>query len=110
MTANQLFQGYVEPQWEITDDWRAAYELVSQLTEGPIELYADKIVGRQNQSVTEHEATTPVPDGFECTKWPPKFLDAVIGVATHWQPDMYPKPSIFAAPAQGVRGFIMGRV
>jgi hypothetical protein len=108
--ANQLFQKYVEPEWEITDDWRTAYELVSGLSEGLIELYPDKIVGRQNQSITEHAVPdTPVPDGFECTKWPPKFLDAVIDVATHWQPDMYPNPSIFAAPAQGVRGFIVGR-
>lgn len=107
---NQLFQKYVEPEWEITDEWRAAYELVSGVSEGLIEVYADKLVGRQDQSVTEHDIPdTPLPDGHECSKWPPKFLDAVIDVATHWQPNMYPAPSIFAAPAQGVRGFIVGR-
>jgi hypothetical protein len=107
---DKLFEQYKEPTWELTDEWRDAYESISELAEGHIELHATKLVGQQEKTTTEHVIpTTPLPDGVEYTKWQPVFLDAVVHVATHWQPDAYPNPAAFSAPDKGVLGFIMGR-
>lgn len=105
--AAQLFERYEPPTWEITDEWKDAFKLVGELTENAIEVHADKLVGKQGVGVVEHEIPeTPVPHtGFSV--YNPKFLEAVVKVATHWQPDAWPNPTPFRA--QGVRGFIIGR-
>lgn len=107
MVAGQLFERYEKPTWELTDEWRSAFKLVEELTENMVEIHTNKLVGRQGVGVVEHEIPdTPVPsDGYSV--YNSKFLEAIVRVATHWQPDVWPNPSPFAA--QGVRGFVIGR-
>ncbi len=108
-TGIELLQQYVTPTWAITDEWRAAYEWISPQSENLIEIYSNKLVGRQGAGEAQHEIpVTPVPDGENgYSIWNPKFLDAVIKTATHWSPDKWPNATTFAGP--GLRGFIIGR-
>lgn len=104
----KLFQDFKEPTWELTDEWREAYQSVSELADGHIEIHETKLVGQQEKTTTEHTIPfTPLPPDTEFTKWQPVFLDAVAGVAAYWQPDRYPDPAPFAG--LGIQGFIMGR-
>jgi hypothetical protein len=106
-TGLKLFENYKKPEWAITNEWREAYEFVSEMTESVVEVHATKLVGHRDASEVEHEIPlTPVPVE-ERSLWASQFLDAVIKNATHWEPDKYPNPTAFAAP--GLRGFIIGR-
>jgi hypothetical protein len=93
--------------FEITDDWRAAYDLVTGVAKEEISLYPDLIVGKTEKSSVEHAATNIMREGIEYTHWSVPYLNKVIQAATHWQPDLYPKPVTFSGPT--IKGLIVGR-
>lgn len=105
--AHTLLGTFVQPEWELGTDWKEAYRAVSELTDGAIELYTDRIVGAKGQGKTEHDANTPCPENAECSRYDPKFLNPVVAIATHWHPQSWPNPAFFAGP--GIRGLIAGR-
>lgn len=103
-----------EASHPITDEWRAAYEYVAGLTESHMEFHADRIVGKDGdlksskmtatadiQTLMPKNGTTPF------SAWDPRFLEPVMKVATHFDPDAYPDPCPFRG--DGVVGVVMGR-
>ncbi len=105
--ARTLFDTFEKPRWAVTEDWRQCYQLVSDRSEGRIEVHENKIVGMHGTATIEHlSETAPIPsEGV--SYWDPKFLDPVVEIATHWQPDRWPGASTFRG--KGIRGFIVGR-
>lgn len=105
--ARQLFEDFTLPTWRITDEWRAAYESISSLTESEVSIRADRIVGTHGVGTGEHFVLdVPLGENTE-TKFDPKFMDTVIKTATSINFAAYPNPVPFTAP--GLRGVIVGR-
>ena len=98
----------VQPEWEITDEFRAAYERVASISESEVRIYADRITGGGPHCDVEDGATAPVPQGMEYSVWNPKTLGPVLAAASHWDPSNYPNPTVFWGSK--VRGLLMGRV
>lgn len=89
----------------ISADWRGAYDLVAGCSEGLITAEPTRILGGRGHSKVEHDVD-PIALG-EPIHFNPKFLTAVVHIATHWNPAVYPKPIPFVGP--DVRGLIVGR-
>jgi hypothetical protein len=89
----------------ISDDWRAAYRTVTELSENIITVQRDKIIGGKGHSRVEYEVD-PI-EMVEPVHFRPDFLLPVITLATAWNPGAYPKPVPFVGP--GIRGLIVGR-
>lgn len=103
-----LYEKYQKPTWEITDDWKESFGIISELIEEYIDIYSNKLVGRRGASEVEYKIfETPIPQGSEFSRWSLRYLKPVIDLATHWQPDKFPLASEFWAP--NVSGFIVGR-
>lgn len=91
---------------EITSEWREAFKIVNDLSERAVMMYADRMTTKHGHMDVVQEIETVVPpEGFSC--WDPKYLEPVIAVATHWQPDRYPKPAPFRGG--GIIGVAIGR-
>ena len=93
--------------FEITPEWRHAYDLVTGVSKESIHLHADRIIGSTDHSDVEHEAESPLPESQDHSTWSVRYLNNVISVATHWQPDNWPKPATFHG--ERVRGLLVGR-
>lgn len=91
----------------ITEDWRDAYADAAAMTDNLLTLLPDRfLVERLNQaSIVEVAARTDVPAGHR-SKWSKAVLDAVVPVAEAWNPDAWPKWSLFLG--RGFRGVCMG--
>lgn len=105
--AQRLLAEAVTPEFKLTPEWIEGFQRVSALSEDAVFLYTDKMTGGKGLMACEEDIGTPVPDGTECTVWHPRFLDAVVAVATYWQPDAWPKAASFVGSS--IRGLIMGR-
>lgn len=98
---------------ELTDDWREAYDHIASLSANVITLYSDRMTGFNNEKEGEAtmavtvEASSPVPDGQEYSRWDPRYLAPVMQVATHFDPQKYPNPCPFRG--DGVVGVVVGR-
>lgn len=104
--AHNLIAAWQEPAWEIPSEWRQAYRLVAEMSENLVVIHAAFIKGSQTHATVKHETNpAPVPEGGY-SRYNPKFLNAVIDAATHWDPSTWPKPAYFSGP--GIRGLIAG--
>lgn len=88
----------------ITDDFRAALDDAGVLGD-KIELRADRMVARRENSLSEIAIRTPVAADHVST-WEYPLLAMVAPIATAWNPASYPEASMFKA--DGVRGAVMG--
>ncbi len=79
---------------------------MASLSENEIQFHADKMKGGRAFSSVEEDAETPVPESGYST-WDPRYLGPVISIATHWQPDTWPKPSPFMG--NSIRGLMAAR-
>lgn len=106
---NVLGTMFHEPTVSIDRTWREALLRVGKITGDPVlRLRPDGVYGSGGEAVlVEDEASTPVPEGLTETVWDIRYLEAVMAIATHWDPTVYPKP----APWKGVmvEGIVMGR-
>lgn len=106
--ARGLFSSFTPPAWAISKEWKTAYITVSEMSESEIEIHAEELVGKRGASTVNFGVSlTPVPENGGVAKFDPKFLDAVIAGAMHFDPSVWPNPAPFAAPS--LRGFIVGR-
>ena len=105
-----------DPDFELTDEWKAAFDTAAAVAESCVRIYADRIVGgsgaiadspNTNNAEVEVECTSPVPEDRDHTAWHPKFLAPVIAAANYWKPEVFPKPAPFAGDE--VYGVILGR-
>lgn len=97
----------VEPEqpFELGPGWRLAYADVAALSEGIVGVEASRITGGKGHSKVEADVE---PTGIEApVHFNPRFLTAVIDVATHWNPAEFPRPVPFVGP--GLRGLVVGR-
>jgi hypothetical protein len=92
------------PEWEITDEWRTAFNNLSHLCDGEVVFHPDRMVGKTERSVVEYAVASPT----EGSKWEQKFLAPVVEVATHWAITAWPAPAPFKGA--GIRGLIVGRI
>lgn len=88
----------------VTPEWFALYNQVAQFCEGQVCIGAERIYNEQGQYLIESDAATPVDQE---TKWNPKFLTDVLTAATHWEPNLWPKPAAFSG--ENLQGIIVGR-
>lgn len=102
-----LTQDMAPATFEITDEWRKAYALVSGVSKEDIQIFADRITGGTQHSEVQHEAVTAVAEGREYSKWTVAYLNSVIAAADRWSPELYPKPATFEG--KSIRGLIVGR-
>lgn len=102
-----LLMAAEEPTFPVTTDWLMAFNKVAQFCEGVICLAPDKIYDKRSEYQVETDALTPVPEGAAESRWNPKFLSDVLAVATHWQPQAWPKPAPFKG--SNINGVIVGR-
>lgn len=96
-----------EPDFELTKEWKTAFDTISPLCDGVVKLGSEKMSGIRESAEIEAEVGTPCPDGVDSTLWSTDYLSPVIRVATHWKPDMWPKGSPFVS--EHIAGMIIGR-
>lgn len=104
---SERLKALVKPEWEISGEFKAAYERVSGVSDSEVRLYKDRVTGGGPHCDVEDGAACPTPDGLDCSVWNPKTLDVVLSHATHWNPGAYPNPAPFWGDR--VRGLLMGR-
>lgn len=90
---------------EITDEWRAAFELAATLASDELFIENDGI--RVNRNSSKLQSDVQLMPLSTTTAWNPNFLAPAIGVATHFDPSPYPSPAPFRGDR--VKGLIMGR-
>jgi hypothetical protein len=104
----KLYEKYEKPKWEISEEWKEAFGLATDLAEDSITVHANKLTGKRGASTIEYEIPeTPVPSSVDCTSWSIRYLKPVIDLATHWQPDRFPNASEFWSSS--AYGFVVGR-
>lgn len=91
--------------WEIPDDWRDVYQKTLPFAERHVLVEPNRIYTESPKASIETEIESPVK---ELSFWDPRFLGPVLDVASHWDLDTYPKPTMFHGP--GIRGFIVGKI
>jgi hypothetical protein len=94
------------PTQEITQEFREAFEQVASLAEDTIEIYADRIQSKFGKAEIRGDATCEVPEGGKSI-WGASFLAPALAAATHWSPNLWPKPAPFKGEV--VAGYIVGR-
>lgn len=104
--ALKILADLTPPAWAISEEWRKAYVTMSGMTTDVMEVHAERLCGKTGGAVSEYDVESPVP-AAGVSRWTTKFLDPVLNIATHWQPDAWPNPAPFVGP--GIRGVIMGR-
>lgn len=102
-----LFGLIEKPDFELTADWKAAYERVASLSTEEVIIYRDKICGDFGKVHAEEEIESPVPDRLEKSVWNPKVLSQIVKHAKWWSPAGYPRASFCCE--DGIRGLVMGK-
>lgn len=91
---------------EITDDWRNAYVDAQALSDDTVTILSTGIKG--NKGVSSVDIDIKI-DGLPIdhrSHWSTSVLEPVIACATHWNPNSYPKPSLFIG--KNLRGVVVG--
>lgn len=105
--AAKLIDTLPECRFALDDEWRRGYDCISSMAENIIDIHADKMVAILGHGETEYTVNSPIPTDKPYSRWAKKFIDPVIAGATHFQPDIWPKPAPFIGP--GLKGLIVGR-
>jgi hypothetical protein len=72
-----------DPTWEVTEEWREAYDHVAGMIEGEVQFHPDRIVGHNGDTLIEATVKTPVPGERTHTNWNSRFMGDVIKQASH---------------------------
>lgn len=90
-----LVTQWIDPQWEITEEFSAAANLVSDLTYGDVSIMHGELTGRSRTGETLVSAAATVPPGTSIAV-PQVSLASVVKSAKRWQIDAN-NPSPFVA-------------
>jgi DNA polymerase III sliding clamp (beta) subunit (PCNA family) len=94
----------VDVDFEITAEWREAFEMVVLLSEDMMHICPDKITAGKGHAKIEAEIKSPVE---EITMWHPKYLSLVLQQATHFDPSNWPKACSWKGA--NCKGLVIGR-
>lgn len=106
--AEDMLKTFKKSEFELTAEWREAFEYVSAFGADRVEFHGDRMVGRNEITTADAEATTPLPPKQKFSIFNPRILTPIIEHATHWSPVHWPAPCYFSAP--GLRGIVAGVV
>jgi hypothetical protein len=90
---------------KISDEWRAAYLKIAEISRDVMEIGPGRIVGGLGRG--HAELFIDLPGLTASAYFNPQYLTPALAVATSWDPGAYPNPVAFAGP--GVRGLVAGR-
>jgi len=117
--AIEYLSNVAPPAFEITDEWREAYDTVSGLIDSTtaqtsrdaavVAIYADKITGVGDKTNIEAAVTSQTPgDGSkDHSKWTIKFFSNVVKASKAMDLSLYPKPCSFQG--DDLIGLMVGR-
>ncbi len=105
--ASEMIRSAPRGSQKINDNYRAAVERITALSDDRVSIFADRIEGRTERSQVEEAITSATPDHANASIWGAKFLGPVIEIATSWEPKLWPAPVPFAG--ERIRGYIAGR-
>ena len=93
-----------EVDFELSPEWKKAFDTVIQLADDMMHICPDKIKAGKGHSLVEAEVESPVE---EETMWHPKYLQIVLQHATHFDPSKWPAPCSWKGPES--KGLVIGR-